>query len=166
MDFTGLFSGLGVIALVCMAVGLCFVIFEMFHPGIGAPGIIGAILLILGVVIYARTVLQALILVVIILALLGIALTIVLQSAAKGHLSRHLVLKDSLDDNRFSAAEDLEYFVGREGVSLTVLRPAGTADFNGVRLDVVSEGEFIQKDTPVSILKIEGHRIVVKKINQ
>ncbi len=164
MDFSGLFSGMGLLSLICLVVGLGFVIFEMFHPGIGAPGIVGAVLLILGVVIYAKTVLQALILVIIILALLGIALTIVLQSAAKGHLSRHLVLNDSLDEDKFSAVEDLEYFIGREGTSLTVLRPSGTADFNGVKLDVVSEGDFIPKDTPLSIIKIEGHRIVVKKI--
>jgi len=44
-----------------------------------------------------------------------------------------------------------------------VLRPSGTADFSGIKLDVVSDGEFIPKDTTVIINKIEGHRIVVKQ---
>jgi membrane-bound ClpP family serine protease len=136
----------------------------MFHPGFGAPGIIGVILLVVGVVLYAQTLLQALILIVIILAILGAALTLVLQSATKGRLSKHLVLNNTLDDDvKFSAVDDLNYLIGSEGVSLTVLRPSGTADFNGVRLDVVSEGDFIPKGTNVVIDKIEGHRIVVKQ---
>jgi membrane-bound ClpP family serine protease len=162
---TGLFAGLGILSLLCLIAGLIFVIIEMFHPGFGAPGIIGAILLLVGVILYARSFIQALIMLLIIIAILGIAMTIVLQSAAKGHLSRHLVLNDSLDkDDRFASSEDLEYFIGSEGTTLTVLRPSGTADFNGVKLDVVSEGDFLPESTAVKIIKIEGHRIVVKKV--
>ncbi len=166
MDLSLIFPGLGWIALTCLLAGLVCVIVEMFHPGFGAPGIIGSILLLAGVVLYARSLIQALIMIIIIIAILGVALTIVLQSASKGHLARHIVLQDSLDESEdFSNLGDLEYFVGSEGVSLTVLRPSGTADFKGVKLDVVSEGDFLPKDTPVEIVKIEGHRIVVKQIN-
>jgi membrane-bound ClpP family serine protease len=157
-------AGLGWIPIVCLIAGLAFVIIEMFHPGFGAPGIIGAILLVAGVILYSKSLLQALIMVVILLAILGVALTLVLQSASKGHLARHLVLNDSLDESvGFSNSDDLNYFIGSEGVTLTVLRPAGTADFSGVRLDVVSDGEFIPKDSKVVISKVEGHRIVVRK---
>lgn len=164
MELAMLFSGLGWLSLVCLLAGLVFVIIEMFHPGFGAPGIIGAILLLAGVILFSKSLLQALVLIVIILAILGIALTLVLQSASRGHLSKHLVLNDSLDvDAGYSDANDLNYFVGSEGKTLTVLRPSGTADFSGIKLDVVSEGEFIPKDTDVIISKVEGHRIVVKK---
>lgn len=164
MDFTQLFAGLGWVSLLCLIAGLVFVIIEMFHPGLGAPGIIGAILLIIGVILYANSLLQVLIMIVIILAVLGVALTLVLQSASKGHLAKHLVLNDSLDDDvRFSSTDDLNYFVGSDGMTLTVLRPSGTAGFDGVKLDVVSEGEFIPKDSAVTIIKVERHRIVVKQ---
>lgn len=166
MDLSIIFSGLGWIGLICLMAGLVCVIIEMFHPGFGAPGILGSILLLVGVILYAKTLIQGLIMIIIIIAILGVALTIVLQSASKGHLAKHLVLHDSLDESEgFSNLGDLEYFVGSEGVSLTVLRPAGTADFNGVKLDVVSEGDFISKDTAVKIIKVEGHRIVVKQIS-
>ena len=166
MDLSMLFSGLGWIALTCLLAGLVLVVVEMFHPGFGAPGILGSILLVAGVIIYSRTLLQALLMIVIILAVLGVALTIVLQSVSKGYIARHLVLSDSLDESEaFSNPGDLEYFVGSEGTAQTVLRPSGTADFSGVKLDVVSEGNFIPKDTAVKIIKVEGHRIVVKPIN-
>lgn len=164
MDIAAIFSGVEWLPLLLILGGLVFVIIEMFHPGFGAPGIIGAILLVAGIVLYAKSLIQALILIVIILAILGAALTLVLQSAAKGRLSKHLVLNDTIDDDvKFSGADDLSYFLGSEGVAVTVLRPSGTADFNGVRLDVVSEGEFIPKGTAVIIDKIEGHRIVVRQ---
>ncbi len=164
MGIALLFAGLGWVSLLCLITGLVLVIVEMFIPGFGVPGITGLILLVIGVVLYAKSPLQALIMVVIILAILGVALTLVLQSASKGHLSRHLVLQERLEDDvRFSAADDLNYFVGNEGITLTVLRPSGTANFDGVKLDVVSDGEFIPKQSTVIITKIEGHRIVVKQ---
>lgn len=164
MDIAVLFTGFNWVPLLFIVAGLIFVIIEMHVPGFGAPGIIGTILLAVGIILHAKTPLQALIMVVIILAILGVALTIVLQSASRGRLAKHLVLKDSLgDDVSFSAVDDLNYFIGSEGITLTVLRPSGTADFSGVRLDVVSEGEFIPKDTAVIIAKVEGSRIVVKQ---
>ncbi|MBY6278389.1 NfeD family protein, partial [Symbiobacterium thermophilum] len=70
-------------------------------------------------------------------------------------------LKDTAKD--WSAqAEDRARLVGREGVSLTVLRPAGTAVFDDQRLDVVTEGEFIPAGVPVKIVRVEGTRIVVR----
>lgn len=163
MDFSLLFAGLSWVPIICLVAGLVFVIIEMFIPGFGAPGIIGVILLAIGVMLYAKSPLQALIMIVIIMAILGVALTLVLQSASKGHLAKHLVLNESLnDDARYSDADDLNYFVGSEGVALTVLRPSGTADFSGVKLDVVSDGEFIPKNSTVIITKVEGNRIVVK----
>jgi membrane-bound ClpP family serine protease len=164
MDIASVLATVDWIPLLCIIGGLVFVIIEMFNPGFGAPGIIGLILLVAGVVLYAQSLLQALILIVIILAILGAALTLVLQSASKGRLAKHLVLNSTIDDDvKFSAIDDLSYFLGSEGVTLTVLRPSGTADFNGVKLDVVSDGGFVPKGTEVIIEKIEGRRIVVKQ---
>ncbi len=159
-----LFAGFDWIAFLCIIIGLVFVIIEMHIPGFGVPGIIGVILLAAGVIMYASSPLEALIMIIIILAILGVALTLVLQSASKGQLAKHLVLNDSLDANAsYSSIGDLSYFIGSEGKTITVLRPSGTADFSGVKLDVVSEGEFIPKDRGVIITKVEGNRIVVKQ---
>ncbi|HHV94978.1 MAG TPA: hypothetical protein GXX37_00655 [Clostridiaceae bacterium] len=158
-------EAIGIIQALLLIVGLILIIFEMFNPGFGAPGIVGLILLAVGIIFTARSFLEALVMIIIILAILGLALTIVLHSAAKGRLSKTLILNDSLNkEEGFSGTEDLEYFVGREGVTTTVLRPSGTAEFDGVKLDVVSEGEFIPKNTRVKIKKVAGRRIVVTKM--
>ncbi|HEU0012414.1 MAG TPA: NfeD family protein [Longimicrobium sp.] len=53
---------------------------------------------------------------------------------------------------------------GTDGVALTDLRPAGTADFAGERMDVVSEAGWITAGTPVRILRSEGYRHVVRAL--
>ena len=88
-----------------------------------------------------------------------------IRAVSKRGLGKVLTLSDTARD--WSAqAEDRSRLVGREGVSLTVLRPAGTAVFDDKRLDVVSEGEFISAGVPVRIIRVEGTRIVVRAIGK
>ena len=72
----------------------------------------------------------------------------VIRAISRRGLGKVLTLKDTAKD--WSAhGEDRSRLVGREGVSLTVLRPAGTAVFDDKRLDVVTEGEFLPAGVPV-----------------
>lgn len=54
--------------------------------------------------------------------------------------------------------------IGREGRALTTLRPSGTGAFDDERMDVVTAGEFIEKETPIRIIEAHGNRIIVEKI--
>lgn len=165
MELVNFLSGISWIAVLCFSFGFLLVMVEMFHPGFGVPGIFGGILLIIGVIITATSVIEVLILVSIIIAVLGVALTLVLKSATKGRLSKILILRETQKkEEGYTGTEDLQYFVEKEGIALTILRPAGTADFNGIKMDVVSEGDFISKGEKVRIIKVEGRRIVVRKI--
>ena len=50
------------------------------------------------------------------------------------------------------------------GTAFTQLRPAGTALINGQRVDVVTEGQLIERETPVHVVAVEGMRIVVRAL--
>lgn len=63
----------------------------------------------------------------------------------------------------FTAAPDHSPLVGLTGTAITVLRPAGTAVIGDKRYDVVTQGDYIEKDSPIRVLKVEGMRIVVEK---
>lgn len=166
MDLLAIVNNISWLAALCFLLGLILVIVEMNIPGFGAAGISGGILLILGVVLTAKSLLDAFVLILLILLLLGLAMTIVLQAAAKGKLNKSLVLTHSLDrESGYTGTEDLQYFLGKEGIAITTLRPAGIGDFDGVRLDVVSESEFIQKGTEIYVSGVQGRRIVVKPKN-
>ena len=45
---------------------------------------------------------------------------------------------------------------------MSVLRPAGLAEFDGERIDVVSEGSFIDRGVKIKVAKVEGTRVVVR----
>ncbi len=154
------------IAAVCIIVGTVLIIIEMFTPGFAIPGISGIILLILGIIFTAKSFVEGLIIFLIIMAILSVVLIFVIRSASKGALFKSpLINKNSeTKEEGYISTNDMQVFVGKSGKAITTLRPAGTCDFDGVRLDVVTEGDFIDKGSKVSIIKVEGRRIVVVKI--
>lgn len=56
--------------------------------------------------------------------------------------------------------------LNQTGVALTPLRPSGTAVINGRRVDVVTEGGMIDRNTPVKVVAIEGMRVVVRALSE
>lgn len=63
----------------------------------------------------------------------------------------------------FASAETEIELIGAEGIALSELRPAGKADINGRRLDVVTEGEFIDKGSVIIVTEVHGARLVVRE---
>lgn len=151
------------ITVVFLVIGLLLLVVEMFHPGFGVAGLCGLICLGIAVVLRANTFVEGLWMTVILLAIVGLLLLIFLHSATKGVVSRSpLILKESIEKSadRIST-KDMQYFIGKVGTVLSTLRPSGMADFDGVKLDVVSDGVFIAEGAKVKIQSIEGSRIVV-----
>lgn len=154
-------------ALVALILGYVLLVVEMCIPGFGVPGVLGILLAVLGVITMQPTPLQALIVVLVFVVLLCIALAICLRSAAHGRLSKsRLVLNEVATKGDAPEANDLNYFIGKTGMAHTPLRPAGIADFDGVRLSVLSEGDFIERGVPVRVEKVSGTRIVVSRIKE
>ena len=145
------------ILLVC-ALGL-FVL-EILNPGFGLPGIAGILLLAADVYITARNAREALILGLIAAVIVLLFLVFGARLISKGKLPRSLILDQAEGDYRSS--EDLSALLGTGGRTVTVLRPAGIAELGGRRVDVVTRGEFLEKDSLVEVVEAAGGRIVVR----
>ncbi len=65
----------------------------------------------------------------------------------------------------YSTSVGWENLVHAEGVSQTDLRPAGWVIIDNKRIFVVSEGDFIEKNSKVKVLSVDGNRVVVRKLN-
>jgi membrane-bound serine protease (ClpP class) len=63
-----------------------------------------------------------------------------------------------------SSKKKLEDLISAEGVAITTLRPSGTVIIKGAKVDVVSEGEMILKNTKIKVIDVKGNRIVVKPV--
>ncbi len=154
--------------LICFLLGLGLLTVEVFMPGFGLPGISGIVLEIAAIVltyIYHGG-LAAMGATVIILAIVGITVSLALRSINRGKMAKsQFVLNDTESaDNGYVASQDMEVFLGKEGVTTTVLRPTGMAEFEGVKLNVMADGEYIAKDIPVRVDRVEGARVIVKKL--
>lgn len=57
---------------------------------------------------------------------------------------------------------DFAQLIGKQGTTLTALRPSGTADFDGAQFLVVTEGDFLSSGTAVLVTEVEGDRVVVE----
>lgn len=155
-------------AILCLVLGLGLVLYEMFTPGLHLPGILGVMALIAAVVLRAKTVTDGVITLLIVLVILIVFAILFWRSLTKGKLSRSVVvLKESISGSSTERAdEEIRSLVGREGIVLSTLRPAGNADFDGLRMDVVSDGEFIQKGARVRVVRVEGLRVLVKAVSE
>jgi membrane-bound ClpP family serine protease len=59
----------------------------------------------------------------------------------------------------------LAELVGKRGVAMTLLRPAGSIELDGRRIDAVSESEIIEPNTPVEVIRVNGLKVIVKAIS-
>jgi len=77
-------------------------------------------------------------------------------------IERYFSIRGS--EKTFTSSETgIGELVGREGVTLTPLRPAGVARFGDARVDVVAMGEMIEKDRRVKVVEVKGNRVVVRR---
>ena len=147
----------------CLLLGPGLMIAEVFLPGFGLPGISGLVLIGVGVVLtsahFGLTAAVAVLLVVV--AVLAVLITFLFLYSSNGGMKRSRLFlnqKEELHDKT-----DMQILVSKKGETLSVLRPAGIGDFDGVRLNIVTEGGFIDKGQPVEIVRVEGSHIVVRQ---
>ena len=154
--------------IICFVIGIGLLILEAFMPGFGAPGVTGVILEVITLVLtwFEHGPIATLAMLLIVLLVLAIAISTSLRSITSGRLSKSSLVHSETESNEdgYRSTEDLAVFQDREGVSATVLRPTGIADFDGVRLNVSSEGGFIPAGTKVRIIKVEGAKILVRAL--
>lgn len=81
----------------------------------------------------------------------------------KGPLTHDYEIQAGLRDAP-AAAKPIHELVGQEGQALTMLRPAGTAQFGERRVDVMTEGKFVDPGSKVKVLRVDGNTVVVEPV--
>ena len=155
-----------------VSLGVVLVAIEVFVlPGFTVAGLAGIVALVGGLgmtLVGAGATSNA-----IIVALGRVALSILVAMAAAFALlrvlprlpfGRRLVLETGMqtDLGYVSAPESDRQWLGRTGTALSPLRPAGIAEIDGARVDVVSDGGFIEAGTSILVTRVDGNRIVVR----
>lgn len=71
--------------------------------------------------------------------------------------------KLSKEDGVTSQSPDQDAYLGRQGVTISDLRPSGVAIVDDERLDVVTRGEYVEKQTEIVVISVSGNQIIVKE---
>ncbi|MED5020366.1 NfeD family protein [Paenibacillus chibensis] len=144
-------------------VGLVLMILEMFVPSFGILGVLGAVSLIAGVVRAAYDTSHAMLSLGIAFAAAVVVIVIVAIVFKERGIWNRFILSESLTKEQgYVPTASKEALLGMTGISATPLRPAGTAVIDQERIDVVTDGEFIPRDTEIIVIHVEGARVVVK----
>jgi membrane-bound serine protease (ClpP class) len=156
-----LFSGLArwghILLFLLGAVLLCLEIFLI--PGFGIAGVGGIICICASLLLCfptLKTALYTLSLSIIAAVFLFFIFARFLPQTA---VWRSIVLSEAGS----ASLQSEEELLGKEGVTLTVLRPTGVALIEGKRVEVCSSGEFLPKDTRICVVQVMGKRVIVEK---
>lgn len=162
--------------LLLVVVGVVLLAVEVLVlPGFTVAGIAGIVALIAGLglaLVGAGATVS-----VVITALGRVALSILLAMAGAFALlrvlprlpfGRRLVLETGMEAEQgyVSAPDSDRQWLGRTGTALSPLRPAGIAEFGSARVDVVSDGTFVDAGAAIEVTRVDGNRIVVRAITR
>lgn len=154
--------------------GIALLLVEFFVvPGFGVAGIFGIIALLAALVMSVvgtgatpEFLMLAAGRIIFALFVALLASLLMLRYMRRTPFGRWLILDTGLGAGQEygSAPESDLRWLGKRGRTTSPLRPAGIADIEGARVDVVSEGEPIEPGTPIEVTRVDGNRIVVRQI--
>jgi membrane-bound serine protease (ClpP class) len=159
--------------IILLAIGVMLLLVEaLILPGFGVAGVLGAAAV--GVSIFLSLIgkMPTMFDMMIAMQVIGTAVIIVgvtswqlLKRLPQDRRAQGLLHQTSMRrELGYSSAALREDLIGLEGVTLTDLRPAGTARFGEERVDVVSSGSWVQAGTPVRVVRSEGYRHIVEPV--
>ncbi|MEO8398683.1 MAG: nodulation protein NfeD [Ignavibacteriaceae bacterium] len=161
--------------IILFILGMILLALEIFViPGFGIAGISGIILIVVSIflslvgdisVIDFNLISVAIIQLTAALVAALVLIFILAKYLPKNSAFSRLVLsEEETAEKGFLSNPTPKEFLGLEGIALTTLRPAGTADFDGKRVDVVTEASYIENGKKIRVIKVEGSKVIVREI--
>lgn len=163
----------GMEELLLLGVGVALLGAEMFViPGVGIAGVLGTFA-VLGSVTLSMIgsfptmgdVISAVGLVAVSILVVGVLAFALVRHLPYSRSLKGILLEGSTSrETGYISAPDRQDLIGAVGRTTTDLRPSGTAEFGEERIDVVTEGPFLEAGVPVKILHADGYRHVVREV--
>lgn len=155
-------SGLETVLLFLL--GLLLIYIEMHTPGFGIPGILGSISVFFSIYLTIAQkggTTQAILTGILVVASLIIFLIIYLPRSRFWKILN--IPQDQKKDLGYTAVKERTDLIGKKGITLTMLRPTGYIEIDGEKLEAYTESEFIEPNTEIIVVKVEGNKIFVRR---
>ncbi len=146
-------------------IGFILVLIEIFLvPGFNIFGIFGFVMIVLGIILsYTKLDTRIANFILIFSLVLAVFLARLVVKSKTWH-GIVLDTAEKKDAGFHVSTENLTSLLGKQGFAITKLRPAGIALINDEKIDVMAEGNLIEKDRPIEVIKVEGNRVVVREL--
>jgi membrane-bound serine protease (ClpP class) len=145
-------------------IGFILILIEIFLvPGFNIFGVFGFTMVVLGI-IFAYTKLS-LATANFIMVISLVAALVLVRFVVKSKTWRRIVLEDKQEKVQgfHASSENLAKLIGKRGIAFTPLRPAGIALIEDQKIDVMTEGGFIERNQQIEVILVEGNRVVVRE---
>ncbi|HWG41814.1 MAG TPA: NfeD family protein [Gemmataceae bacterium] len=100
---------------------------------------------------------------------LPILVRVLLYCWPRTSMGRQFFLTEQPEDATVAALpvnQELEHLKGRIGRALSALRPAGMVDFDGRRIDTITEGMMVDPGQMVRCIDVRAGKVVVRPIEK
>ncbi len=158
------------IAAACalLLVAVVFVLAELFVPSHGAMALFAAVAAVASVIMaYQVSVPVAAVFAILIVISTPVAFFVAIKIYPTTAVGRRVILAEPPAGNTESFTAEmaqLSSLVGQQGVAITTLRPAGSIEIQGQRINAISESEVIDAGAAVEIMQVSGLKVFVKRV--
>jgi len=148
-----------------LLVGMILFMIEAMIPSFGIIGITGAIAMI-GSLILAFQVSPVMGYIFLFIGPAGgiFLFFMGLKLLPKTRIGRNFILNGPANEREQTVETGYDRFEGKEGVAKSDLRPSGIAVIESERITVQTEGEIIEQDSRIKVIKIVGNKVFVEKV--
>jgi membrane-bound ClpP family serine protease len=161
--------------------GIACLLLEIFVlPGFGIFGLGGGCLMLVSLILASQTSVlpqssdklwDALWPVALAMGVVVVAAVLLQYWFPRAPILREMVLEppageEAEDISRRESLVDLDDFVGARGTATTQLTPGGKARFEDMLLDVITDGEVVQRGSPIEVVEVQGNRVIVRALEK
>ncbi len=153
-----------------IVIGLLLMAAELFLPTGGIVFVLGVAGTIAGIAIaFNRSSTQGVVSLIVVVVLVPLVGPVLVHYWPRTAIGKRFFLSGPEDDATVAQMPvhiELEALRGRYGKTLSALRPSGVADFDGRRVDVLSEGSLVEAGQWVKVLDVKAGRVIVRHVDR
>ncbi|GAI18078.1 unnamed protein product, partial [marine sediment metagenome] len=154
--------------IILFVIGLLLLLVEIFFiPGFGLAGIGGIAAILASVFLTFGNIVQATysILIALGLSIAGFFLLIRFIPSTRAWRKFVLSTEQKKELGYTVGTKDLKRLIEKKGIAITPLRPSGIVEVNGKKLNALTQGEYVDSNTKIKIISVEGNKIVVEAVD-
>lgn len=159
------------VALALIGLGLLLLIAELFLPtgGILSALAVGAIIVGVAMPFFYGDTAAGLLTMLGVFIVVPIVVSVMMHVAPRTPLIKRMIQQGPEEDATVASMPvivELEQLRGRLGRAVSSLRPSGVVDFDGRRIDTLTEGMMVEPGTWVRCIDVKAGRVIVRPVDK